>query len=64
LGRILKLQTAGLLTKVVLDVGGQTITSIITRDACRDLGLKVGETAAALIKATEVMIIRPFPKRS
>jgi len=63
-GRILKLQTAGLLTKVVLDVGGQTITSIITRDACRDLGLQVGETAAALIKATEVMIIRPFPKRS
>jgi len=63
-GRIIKLQTVGLLTKVVLDVGGQTITSIITREACRDLGLKVGETAAALIKATEVMIIRPFPKRS
>jgi molybdopterin-binding protein len=63
-GRILKLQHAGLLTKVVLDVGGQTITSIITREASRDLGLKVGEMAAALIKATEVMIIRPFPKRS
>lgn len=63
-GRILKLQNAGLLTKVVLDVGGQTITSIITREASRDLGLKVGEMAAALIKATEVMIIRPFPKRS
>ena len=63
-GRILKLQNSGLLTKVVLDVGGQTITSIITREASRDLGLKVGEMAAALIKATEVMIIRPFPKRS
>jgi molybdopterin-binding protein len=63
-GRITKLQTEGLLTKVVIDVGGQAITSIITRDACRDLGLKVGETAAALIKATEVMIIRPFPRRA
>lgn len=63
-GRIIKLQTEGLLAKVVLDVGGQSITSIITRDACRDLKLKVGETAAALIKATEVMIIRPFPSRS
>jgi molybdopterin-binding protein len=61
-GRIVKLQTAGLLTKVVLDVGGQIVTSIITSDASRDLGLKVGETAAALIKATEVMIIRP-PRR-
>lgn len=63
-GRIIKLKTEGLLTKVVLDVGGQTITSIITRDASRDLGLKVGEPAAALIKATEVMIIRPFPRRT
>ena len=62
-GRIIKLQTVGLLTKVVLDVGGQSVTSIITSDASRDLGLKVGETAAALIKATEVMIIRPLQRR-
>ena len=33
--------------------------AIAARDASRDLRLKVGETAAALIKATEVMIIRP-----
>ena len=63
-GRVIKLQTEGLLTKVVLDVGGQSITAIITRDASRDLGLKVGETAAALIKATEVMIIRPFSRKA
>ena len=62
-GRIVRLQTVGLLTKVVLDVGGQSITSIITSDASRDLDLKVGETAAALIKATEVMIIRPLQRR-
>lgn len=62
-GRIIKLQTDGLLTKVVLDVGGQSVTSIITSDAARDLELKVGETAAALIKATEVMIIRPLQRR-
>jgi len=47
------------LTKVTLDVGGQRVTAIITKDASHDLRLKVGETAAALIKATEVMIIRP-----
>lgn len=58
-GRIVGLKTIGLLTKVSLDVGGQIVTSVITRDACLDLRLKVGETAAALIKATEVMIIRP-----
>ena len=58
-GRVTALKMVGLLAKVTLDIGGQSVTSIITRDACRELGLKVGDTAAALIKATEVMIIRP-----
>ncbi len=62
LGRIVELRTVGLLAKVGLDIGGQRVTAIITRDACRDLGLKKGQTAAALIKATEVMIIRPVGK--
>jgi len=62
-GRITSLQTVGLLTKVNLDVGGQRITAIITREASQDLGLKAGQTAAALIKATEVMIIRPASGR-
>ncbi|HLI29480.1 MAG TPA: TOBE domain-containing protein [Terriglobia bacterium] len=58
-GRVTSLKVVGLLAKVELDVGGQKVTAIITRDACRELQLKVGEMAAALIKATEVMIIRP-----
>ena len=59
MGRVTKVEIAGLLAKVVLDIGGQSITSIITSDACRDLGLKKGQPAAALIKATEVMIVVP-----
>lgn len=62
-GRIVAIHTMGLLSKVSLDVGGQTVTAIITRDASRDLRLRVGGAAAALIKATEVMIIRPVPQR-
>lgn len=58
-GRVIQLETVGLLSKVALDIGGQAVTAIITRDAVHDLKLKVGETVAALIKATEVMIIRP-----
>jgi molybdopterin-binding protein len=57
IGRVTKVQIVGLMAKVALDIGGQTITAIITSDACRDLGLKKGQPAAALIKATEVMII-------
>jgi molybdopterin-binding protein len=41
-----------------MSVGGQLITSIITRDACRELDLRKGVRAFALIKATGVMLIR------
>ncbi len=57
IGRVTQVKIDGLMAKVALDIGGQTITAIITSDACRDLGLKKGQPAAALIKATEVMII-------
>jgi len=59
LGTIVEVTVDGLLAKVVLAVGDQRITAIITSDAVRDLGLKAGEPALALIKATEVMIGRP-----
>ena len=49
----------GLLAKVVLAVGNQRGTAIITADAVRELALKPGDSALALIKATEVMIGRP-----
>jgi molybdopterin-binding protein len=57
-GRIVDVRVSGLLGQVTLSVGGQLITSLITSGAVREMGLKKGQTAAALIKATEVMIIR------
>jgi molybdopterin-binding protein len=59
LGTVVEVVVDGLLAKVVLDVGGQRVTAIITADAVRDLAIQKGETAIALIKATEVMIARP-----
>jgi molybdopterin-binding protein len=58
-GRITDIKISGLLAQVTLSVGGQHITSIITADAVRELRLKNGQIAAALIKSTEVMIIIP-----
>jgi molybdopterin-binding protein len=58
IGRILELKFDGLLAQVTLAIGEQHITSIITADAARELRLKVGDRAAALIKSTEVMILR------
>ena len=57
-GRIVDVRVSGLVGQVTLSVGGQLITSLITSGAVREMQLKKGQTAAALIKATEVMIIR------
>jgi molybdopterin-binding protein len=57
-GRIVDLRFDGLLAQVTLAIGGQRITSIITSDAAREMRLKKGEAVAALVKSTEVMIVR------
>lgn len=57
-GTVTEVRHEGLLVQVSMDVGGQTITSIITSDAARSLGLKRGVSVYALIKATEVMVVR------
>ena len=57
-GRIDSLRISGLMAEVVLSIGEQQITSIITASSAREMQLKAGQTAAALIKATEVMILR------
>ena len=57
-GRIVDVRVSGLVGQVTISVGGQLITSLITSGAVREMKLKKGQTAAALIKATEVMIIR------
>ena len=57
-GRIESVQISGLMAEVVISIGEQQITSIITARSAREMSLKAGQTAAALIKATEVMILR------
>ncbi|HET6934533.1 MAG TPA: helix-turn-helix transcriptional regulator [Candidatus Angelobacter sp.] len=58
-GRVLEIKVDGLMAQVRLSISGQIITSIITAEAVAEMGLKKGDVAAALIKSTEVMIVRP-----
>jgi molybdopterin-binding protein len=58
-GRVLEVKVDGLMAQVRLSIAGQVITSIITADAVREMALRKGDIAAALIKSTEVMIVRP-----
>ena len=57
-GRVVSVKTSGFLAQVKLNIAGQHVTSIITADSVREMQLKKGEVAAALIKSTEVMIVR------
>jgi len=57
-GRIVEVRYSGLLAQVKMSINGQRISSIITADAAREMRLEKGQTAAALIKSTEVMIVR------
>src|SRR5258708_38410590 len=56
-GRALEATVDGLMAQARLSIAGQDITSIITADAVREMRLKKGATAAALIKSTEGMIV-------
>jgi molybdopterin-binding protein len=58
IGRVLEVKYSGLLAQIRLAIGDQHITAIITADAAKEMRLKVGERAAALVKSTEVMILR------
>jgi molybdopterin-binding protein len=58
IGRVLEVKYSGLLAQIRLAIGEQHITAIITADAAKEMRLKVGDRAAALVKSTEVMILR------
>ncbi|GBQ35167.1 TOBE domain-containing protein [Gluconacetobacter azotocaptans] len=56
-GKIVTVEKGQTTGHVHLDVGGGIIvTSSITNEAIDDLGLKVGDDAVAVIKASDVMI--------
>lgn len=57
-GRIVDVKIEGLMAQVTLSIAGQRLTSIITADAVREMRLEEGQMASALIKSTEVMVMR------
>lgn len=57
-GTIEEVRIDGVLAQIRMRIGNQWLTAIITRDAVDELKLRRGESAIAIIKATEVMIAR------
>jgi len=55
-GRIVEVKKGATTAHVRLDVNGTTVTASITNEAVDELGLKVGQDAYAIVKASDVMI--------
>ena len=64
-GFVDEVRVDGLMGQVRLQIGDQSLTAVITRDALEELKLKRGDDAVAIIKSTEVMVAREaaLPKR-
>jgi molybdopterin-binding protein len=56
-GKVTEVHKGTTTAHALIDLGhGVTVTSSITNEAVDDLGLKVGDSVAAVIKASDVMI--------
>ena len=56
-GKVLDVTKGATTSHVLVDLGhGVTVTASITNEAVTDLGLKKGDDAWAVIKASDVMI--------
>lgn len=56
-GKVLEVKEGPVNSQIRVDIGGgNTITSMITTDAAKDLGVRVGGEVHVVIKASEVML--------
>ena len=55
-GRIVDVKKGATTAHVRIDVNGAVVTASITNEAVDELGLKVGQDAYAVIKASDVMV--------
>ncbi|MEA4925918.1 MAG: TOBE domain-containing protein [Syntrophomonadaceae bacterium] len=57
-GTIVKIKQGDIMSEVIAQVGGNEITSVMTTDSLREAGFEVGDTATALIKAINVVMVK------
>jgi molybdopterin-binding protein len=55
-GTVKSVYKGSVMAEIIVDVGGQEITSAITRRSVERLNLSEGDTVVAIIKATEVLL--------
>lgn len=57
-GKVIELRRGDVTTEVTIDIGGQLVTAVITNGSAERLELGVGDVAAAVFKALDVMVLK------
>lgn len=55
-GKVVEVTKGTTTAHVKIDVGGTVVTAAITNQSVDELGLKVGDEAYAIVKASDVMV--------
>jgi molybdopterin-binding protein len=57
-GTVEEIQLGGVMAHVSVRVGNNIVESVITRRSAEEMNLKKGDTVKAVIKSTEVMLLK------
>ena len=57
-GKVTDIARGQIVAKVKVDIGGQSVTSLVSVEAIDDLGLQIGDEVSAIVKSTEVMLAK------
>ncbi len=57
-GTVTEVKIEGLMAQIELKVGDNHMVALISAEAAREMGLKIGDQAVAMVKATSVMVTK------
>lgn len=57
-GTVKSIKPGDVMSQVTLSVGDYEVTSVMTTDSLKEAGFKEGDTATALIKAINVVMVK------
>lgn len=55
-GQVKEVKLGQVMAEITLKIGENEVVAVVTRTSAEGLGLKVGDKAYALVKATEIMV--------
>ncbi|MCD6129910.1 MAG: TOBE domain-containing protein [Deltaproteobacteria bacterium] len=55
-GQVKEVKLGQVMAEITLKIGENEVVAVVTRTSAERLGLKVGDKAYALVKATEIMV--------